>query len=364
MNATNVVSQSLKHPGLCASCNRRRDLGCDARAHLLWHIHTCEITGRCLLVPTRSDDVIDLQNHFDHLGGEQHLLLLAVQRLKNLLLLHVARTHLFAIHTQPRVLLLDLSCLHLGQSLNARQTRVLSQRHGDGLERIGKRVHGILVHTQLFLGSLAHGERARDLGRAAAVDDAVVAHEVAHDTEGVVDGALDLFNDHLVGAAHEDGDGLTIVAVFDKEHAILGGSERHFPHSARSAKLVGRQLRETRHNTSATRNGKKLNLDAPNPAHGGKLVLHEQVVCLIVKAPLADGEGGASILDLLDHVDKVGLLLLIQRLVLLHSVDLDVVLGLGLGRLKGACQDADLGVLDLFDHTRVRNVFVEHDTAH
>ena len=46
--------------------------------------------------------------------------------------------------------------------------------------------HSKLIHAHLFLGGLRHGERARDLCRAAAVNNAVVAYEVAYNTERIV----------------------------------------------------------------------------------------------------------------------------------------------------------------------------------
>ena len=58
------------------------------------------------------------------------------------------------------------------------------------------------------------------------------------------------------------------------------------------------------------------------------------MVRLVIEAPLTDGERCAAILDLFDHIHEVGLLLCSEILVFLNSVDLDVVLGFGLGRLR------------------------------
>mmetsp|Transcript_8705 Transcript_8705/g.21477 ORF Transcript_8705/g.21477 Transcript_8705/m.21477 type:complete len:311 (+) Transcript_8705:48-980(+) len=99
----------------------------------------------------------------------------------------------------------------------------------------------------------------------------------------------------------------------------------------------------------------------PPPPRGGGARLHEQVVGLVVKAPLADGEVGPAVLDLLDHLHKVLLLLLVQRLELLGRVHRDRVLGLGLGGLEGAREDAHLGVLDVLAHAGVRDLLVKHD---
>ena len=62
----------------------------------------------CLIVLTRGDDVVDLQDELHHLRGEQHLLLLPDERLEHALLLHVVGSRLLAVHAEVRVLLLEL----------------------------------------------------------------------------------------------------------------------------------------------------------------------------------------------------------------------------------------------------------------
>ncbi len=53
--------------------------------------------------------------------------------------------------------------------------------------------------------------------------------QVADDAEAVVDGALDLLDDHLVGAAHEDRHRLAVLALLHKQHPVLRRPERHLP---------------------------------------------------------------------------------------------------------------------------------------
>lgn len=117
-----------------------------------------------------------------------------------------------AVDAQSAVALDRLPALDVGQRLDRVQARVLGQRERDRVERRGEGAHGVLldrgdlcrrqrgpdesaaVATDL-VGLLGHGEAAGDLGRAAAVDDAVVADEVAHDAEGIVQCALGLVDD-------------------------------------------------------------------------------------------------------------------------------------------------------------------------
>ena len=64
---------------------------------------------------------------------------------------------------------------------------------------------------------------------------------------------------------------------------------------------------------------------------------------------------------LFDHVEEVLLLRRLHLVVGGHRLQLELVFGFGLGRLKGASQHAKLRVLDVFNHLRVRHVFVDHD---
>lgn len=60
------------------------------------------------------------------------------------------------------------------------------------------------------------------------------------------------------------------------------------------------------------------------------------MVSLIIESPLAKSYIGSTVLHHLNHVDKVFLLLLVEFSVVVSAGDVDVVLGLGLGWLKGA----------------------------
>lgn len=63
---------------------------------------------------------------------------------------------------------------------------------------------------------------------------------------------------HLVAAAHKDGDGLGVFALFNDQHAVLGGAKGHLTDDARRPQLVGRQLAEAGNNTSASSDGNQL----------------------------------------------------------------------------------------------------------
>jgi hypothetical protein len=102
---------------------------------------------------------------------------------------------------------------------------------------------------------------------------------------------------HLVASADENGHRARVGTLLDDEHLLLGGAERELADEASVAKLVGAQVLETGDDAAVGRNGDQLDLGATNPADGREVVLHEEVVGLIVKAPLANDEVGAGVLD-------------------------------------------------------------------
>lgn len=190
---------------------------------------------------------------------------------------------------------------------------------------------------------------------------------------------------HLVRTANKDGDGLRIGAVLNDEHLVAGGTERDLPHDAGLSELgccqvfepgddaaVGRDRDELqgqgKDNVSRRlqvrdrpEGGTHLDFRTADPSDGGQVVLHQEVVRFVVKAPLADDEVGARVLDLLDHALKLFHLVLLQLLVLLDRSDIELVLGLGSRRFEWAGEDGELGVFDGPRHLRMRHVLVEQD---
>mmetsp|Transcript_36731 Transcript_36731/g.108310 ORF Transcript_36731/g.108310 Transcript_36731/m.108310 type:complete len:377 (+) Transcript_36731:177-1307(+) len=197
--------------------------------------------GPCSLL-ARLDHVVDLEDHLADLRRQEELLALGQVRLEHVLLTHVVRARLVAVDAQVRVGLLNLALAHRRERLNRRQARVLRERERDRLERVGKCAHRILLHADNVVRSVLNRKRAADLRRAAAVDDGVVAHEVARNADCVVQRALDLVEHHLIAAAHKDCDGLHVGAALDDEHLVLGRAERHLAHRPRKAQLLGREL--------------------------------------------------------------------------------------------------------------------------
>ena len=71
------------------------------------------------------------------------------------------------------------------------------------------------------------------------------------------------------------------------------------------------------------------------------------MVGLVVKAPLTDGEGGAGVLNLLDHLVELLQLVLAEVAVVLDVGHVQLVLGLRFWGLKGTGEDGQLDVFQV-----------------
>lgn len=83
------------------------------------------------------------------------------------------------------------------------------------------------------------------------------------------------------------------------------------------------------------------------------------MIRLIVETPLADNQICTGILDTFYHLGKFLLLVFAQLVVLIHTRDVQVVLGLWAWGFKGACQDGEACVFDRMRHLGMRHVFVD-----
>jgi hypothetical protein len=184
---------------------------------------------------------------------------------------------------------------------------------------------------------------------------------------------------HLVASPNKHSDRSRVGTLLDDQHLFPRRSKRNLPDNSSLAQLVRRQVFESRYDSSVGRNGDQLDLWTTDPSDGGKVVLHQQVIGLVVETPLTDDQVGTSVLDPrkrqtvafasvtcrlyepvpafcdshLDHVQELFSLVLSELLVLLHALDIQLVLGLGPWRLKRTRQNGDLGILHRSGHLRV-----------
>merc|ERR1711990_528595 len=107
-------------------------------------------------------------------------------------------------------------------------------------------------------------------------------------------------------------------AILNNDHANTGGAGTDLLNKTSLAELGFRELSKAGHNAATGGHGNELELDATDPTHSGELVLVQEVVRLIIEAPLANHHVGSAIFDLLHHGGEIVGLKLPQLLVLLR----------------------------------------------
>lgn len=84
-----------------------------------------------------------------------------------------------------------------------------------------------------------------------------------------------------------------MLAVLDQKNLVVGSSELVLLYGSSTAEFFGGDLFESWDDSGSSSEGKELNLDTTNPSDGWEVVVHEQVVGLVVKSPLAEHDVGA-----------------------------------------------------------------------
>mmetsp|Transcript_8220 Transcript_8220/g.9954 ORF Transcript_8220/g.9954 Transcript_8220/m.9954 type:complete len:568 (-) Transcript_8220:99-1802(-) len=316
----------------------------------------------CSLVLLGRDHIINLQNHLNHLSCELKLLLLGHDGFEDALFAHICSALVVGIDADEGVLSAHLLFAQLAHIFDGVVARVLGKGQRDLLESVGEGAHSVLLDTADLVGLLGDGDRASELGGATTANDVIVLDHVADDADGVMEAALGLIADSLGATSDHDGDSLGVHAVLDQDDLLARGAVGDLFDAAGSAELLRGDFLEAGDDARTSGDGKELDLDATDPTDGRKAVLHEQMVGLVVEAPLAEDGGGAGVLDAGNHIREVVRLHLLKFLVVGGALDLKTVLGLGLGGLERAGEDAHLGVLNLLGHLGVGELLVKDDT--
>ena len=102
-----------------------------------------------------------------------------------------------------------------------------------------------------------------------------------------------------------------------------------------------------------------LDFGATDPSDSRKVVLHQQVVRFIVKAPLANDQIRTRVLHALNHVQEFILFVALELFELFDARDVELVLCLGPRWLEWAGENGDACILHLARHLRMRHVFVD-----
>ncbi len=86
------------------------------------------------------------------------------------------------------------------------------------------------------------------------------------------------------------------------------------------------------------------------------------MVAFVIETPLADNDIGTRVFASFNFIDEVLLLCVIESSIISGVCNIDVVFGAWFRRLKWAIEDKDLGILNLFDHLRMREILIDDDS--
>merc|ERR1712166_266678 len=86
---------------------------------------------------------------------------------------------------------------------------------------------------------------------------------------------------------------------------MCGSSEGDFRDFTGFTELFLGDFLESGYDSSSGGDSQELNFNTTDPSHGGKVVLHEEMVSFIIETPLAEDDVGSGVLDGLDHLGEV-----------------------------------------------------------
>ncbi len=163
-----------------------------------------------------------------------------------------------AVNAQRRVVLLDLTTLHLRQRLNRRKSTVFRQGQWHRVQRGCKGAHGILLDRRDLVRSFLYSQRRADVRSTPAIYYAIVLDEVTNSTNRIVQGTLRFVDNltcdsfyinggglastriahHFVAPANKNRHGAGVGTLLDYHHLIPRGSKSDFADDSRLPKLL------------------------------------------------------------------------------------------------------------------------------
>jgi hypothetical protein len=228
------------------------------------------------------------------------------------------------------------------------QAGILSERRGDDFEGFGKGLEAVSLHASDGLAVVHQSLRYFDLGGTASGNERLLLNETADDTESVVQGSVGLFQNQVVGAVDDDGDGLARV-LDARELDDAGANRLNLLDEFGIAKLLLRKVVNVRNGLASSRLADELDLFSLNVLDGHDLQLGQkvqgQVVHGVSEDALLDQEDvAARLFDLLADIQQVLALFLENLVHLAVVVDNDLVLHL---KRQQATVNVDLNYIRL-----------------
>mmetsp|Transcript_30051 Transcript_30051/g.103833 ORF Transcript_30051/g.103833 Transcript_30051/m.103833 type:complete len:565 (-) Transcript_30051:9-1703(-) len=265
------------------------------------------------------DEVVDLEDHADALGGEVQRGCVDEERLDHILLVHVRDDAVLDVDAGVD-LAAAVPLAQLGDDVDGVQAGVFGQRVWDHLQCLRKRGHAVALHARHRLGEVGELQAGLDLRCASTGDDEAFLHERPHDAERVVDAAVRLLQDQLVRPAHQDGHREAGPRHADAlDDLLVRPGHAHLVHELGGAQLLRGHVVDVGHGQQAQRVGDEFDLAAldvrdAHDAHLGQEMQREVVVRVAKDRFLDEQNVAPRLFDLLAEAEDV-LALLAQEAV-------------------------------------------------
>merc|ERR1712110_323430 len=135
-----------------------------------------------------------------------------------------------------------------------------------------------------------------------------------------------------------------IVTAFEFLHSSITNIRSlvvptEFPNSSCASELICCQFLKTGNNSSTGCNCNQLYFRTTYPPDGRKFTLQKQMICLIIKAPLANSEIGTGFFHLTNHFIEFFGFILAQFPIIFRVCYIQLVLGFWLWWFKWAGQN-------------------------
>ena len=184
----------------------------------------------------RQDDIINLEDHADALGGEGERTCRDEGWLQHLGFVHIHNGVLLDVQAGVFVSS-SVAIAQLGHEDDRVETGVFAESVGDELEGLSVCSAHVGVRSEDLSGVLGKLVRDFHLDAGTAWNEGSLLDESTHNAESIMEGALSLIDDELVGASQEDRDGLTLVGASSNLDNFLGASSADFLTDVGASKL-------------------------------------------------------------------------------------------------------------------------------
>jgi hypothetical protein len=316
----------------------------------------------------RQDDVVNLEDHADALGGEGERACRDEGWLQHIGLVHIHNGVLLDVQAGVFVSS-SVAIAQLGHKDDWVETGVFTESVGDELEGLSICSAHVRVRSEDLSGVLGQLVRDFHLDAGTSWNERSLLNESTHDTESIMEGALSLIDDELVGTSQENGDSLTLVRASSDLDNFLGASSADFLADIGLSELFLGELVWVGNWDGVDGSADEVNLVAVDVLDHHDLLLGQEVESqvrdgLAENTLLEEQNVGSTVYDLLNQSQDVLSLFLEETVdsgVVVHD---DVALEVTLGGGEWELNETDFGTLNAgWATSEVTGLLVDKDES-